>query len=241
MPNVLIVDINQYSGSLLKGIISNYYGVSISENPNNAISKIETALFDAVVVDTLKINSDISKLIFTIKKIAPHIPIIGVTEDMSPQEEFTQIINHPLCAIKFLKSIRDGIFKTSNEKLLHRELSYNTEIYAGRNTSDAIKCRLINLSSTGMLVENFLPTIGGDIKKEREKFNSFFSKFEENKKDKFTASLLLKQNDQLNIRTHIAFIDREPSESIKDIGFRFDDLKQEELQALEKIILTEAA
>jgi CheY-like chemotaxis protein len=46
MPNILVVDINQDSGCLLRGVLRNYYGVSMSDTADEAMSKIETALFD---------------------------------------------------------------------------------------------------------------------------------------------------------------------------------------------------
>ncbi|MFH1228338.1 MAG: hypothetical protein V1701_10625 [Planctomycetota bacterium] len=241
MPNVLIIDAAQDSGILLKGILNNYYGVSISESYSEAINKIETALFDAVVIDAPKVNPETSKLISDIKKLIPHLPIIGVPDNESSLEEFAQVINHPINAIKFLKIVHDGINQNQNGKSLHRELSYTTEIYAGSNAAEAIKCRLVNLSLNGMLVENFVPAIGGDIKKERVKFNSFFSTLVGNKKNKFTASLSIKQDNPAKFMAHIAFIDREPNDSIRNIGFGFDNLKQDERQILENLLSAQAA
>lgn len=241
MPNILIVDINQDSGCLLRGVLRNYYGVSMSDTAGEAMSKIETALFDSVVIDAPKANSEITKLVGNIKKVVPHLPIIGLMDEETAQPGFNAILAHPFNALKLLKTVRDGLRNTSGEKCLHREITYNTEICAGKDSSETIKCRLINLSFNGMLIENFIPAIGGDARKEKEKFHSFFSRYAESKHTKLTASLLLKQDSALRLKSHIVFIDKEATEQIRNIGLGFDDLKQDERQAIETLISAQAA
>ena len=80
MPNILIVDQLQQTGALMKSMLNNYYGVSLSDDFSEAMKKLETALFDMVVMEVERLNSDTEKFLNQTKEILPNLPILIMTE-----------------------------------------------------------------------------------------------------------------------------------------------------------------
>ncbi|MBI4711841.1 MAG: response regulator transcription factor [Planctomycetes bacterium] len=238
MPNVLIVDPADNSGAILKGFINTCYGASVSGDLTEALHKIETALFDAVVIDISGSAGAALKFISQARKILPALPIIGITDAKEPAGAITKTINHPVRAITIIRSLRDAL-KTDAETY-HRELSATANISAGRGSDAAIRCSLTDLSLKGIIVEPGQPIPCKDNQKEEELFQSFFRKQWADKKSNLLAVIPIKGSNEVKLNGRIAFVEQDAAESIRRVGLGFSGLKSAEQAAL-KALLERAA
>lgn len=237
MSNVLIVDPADNSGAMLKGFINNCYAASISSDLDEALSKVETTLFDAVVINLNGSAGAAQKFINQARKILPALPVIGITDDKEPSG--IKVVNHPVRAITIIRSLNDAL--KAGAETYHRELLATANISAGSAKRDeAIRCSLTDVSLKAIIVEPGQPIPCKDNQKEEELFQSFFRKHWADKKSTLLAVIPLKGSNEVKLNGRIAFVEQDAAESIRRVSLGFSGLKSAEQAAL-KALLEHAA
>jgi CheY-like chemotaxis protein len=248
MTNILIIDQLQQTGVLMKSLLSNYYGVSLSENLSEAIKKIETALFDVVIMELERPNSDTEKFIKETKEILPQLPIIILSEhqDSLQSIDCLKIMRRPFRCATLMESINDGLSRynaSTDTNTHHRAITYNVEISQDENKSVApLKCSTIDLSLLGMMIEPLIVFPGRSQDNEKTQFQSFFKTLCPEGRiysKPLRTNILLKEQEPIGLDARIAFMENSPDDVFKRAGLSFKDSDQQKNRLLELLKQTQ--
>lgn len=232
MANILIVDQLQETGALMKSLLSNYYGVSLSENTSDAIKKIETALFDVVIMKLERLNSDAEKFMKETKEMSPQLPIIIMSEHQDNLQSIDcfKVMRLPFRCAALMESIAEGLFRynTSTEvSTRHRYITYNVEISQNDNkTLIPLKCSIIDLSLMGMMIEPLIVFAGRSQESEETQFQSFFKTLCPGGRiysKPLQTNILIKEQEPIGLNARIAFVENRPDDAFKRAGLSFND------------------
>ncbi|MFH0888463.1 MAG: hypothetical protein V1871_04575 [Planctomycetota bacterium] len=259
MANILIVDTLQETGSLMKSLLSNYYGVSLSENTSDAIKKIETALFDVVIMELEKLNPDAEKFIKETKEMLPQLPIIIMSDHevtavrdaskgkaLSEHQDNLQsldclkVMRRPFRCTALMESIADGLLKYnigSEVNAHHRSMAYNVEISQNNNkTLIPLKCSIIDLSLKGMMIEPLTVFAGRSQETEKNQFQSFFKTLCPEGRiysKPLHTNILIKEQESIGLDASIAFVENSPGDIFNRAGLSFNDSNQQNNRLME--------
>ena len=231
MPNILIVDQLQQTGALMKSMLNNYYGVSLSDDFSEAMKKLETALFDMVVMEVERLNSDTEKFLNQTKEILPNLPILIMTEhqDNFQAIKSVKMIARPFRCANLMSTIYDTLSaqeSVSTESVtFHRALTYTVEISASARASEnGLKCSLTDLSHQGFMVEPAIPGPGRSAENDRTEFQNFFKTIcpEGRIHSKpLYANIIIKEQEPIAFNSRVAFVERGADELFKKAGLSF--------------------
>jgi len=245
MPNILIVDQLQETGALMKSLLSNYYGVSLSENTSEAIKKIETALFDVVIMELERLNSDSEKFIKETKEMLPQLPIIILSEhqDNLQSIDCLKLMRRPFRCAALMESIAEGLsrYNTGTDvSTHHRSITYNAEIFPNDNKSlTPLKCSIIDLSLMGMMIEPLIVFAGRSQENEKTQFQTFFKTLCPDVTSgriyskPLHTNILIKEQEPLGLDARLAFVENSPDDVFKRAGLSFNDSSQQKNRLME--------
>ncbi|MDI6732667.1 MAG: response regulator [Planctomycetota bacterium] len=245
MQNILIVDHLQETGVLIKSILSSYYGTSLSEDFSDAVKKIETGLFDLVIMEVERLNSDTGKFVERVRNLIPQFPIIvisGKAEDLHSLNN-VEFLTRPFRCVNLMESIYKAISslhtQSGETNTCHYSITYSVEIsMAEQKSSSVLKCSLVDLSLKGFLAEPLLPLPCRSAGNNRVEFQDFFKTLcpESRLPSKpLYTHILLKEQEPLTLSSHLAFIERRADDTAKKAGFSFtdpDEIKNKLLELL---------
>lgn len=243
MPNILIVDQLQQTGALMKSMLNNYYGVSLSDDFSGAMKKLETALFDLVVMEVERLNSDTEKFIKQAKEILPNLPVLILTEhqDNLQSIQSVKMISRPFRCASLMGTIYDALSMpnaaTADNVTFHRALTYVVEIgNSERNSNGGLKCSLTDLSMQGFMVEPVIPSPGRSAENDKAEFQNFFKVVcpEGRISSKpLHANILIKEQEPIKLSSRIAFVEKGPDEVFKRAGLSFVESNKQNTRLLE--------
>ena len=243
MPNILIVDQLQQTGALMKSMLSNYYGVSLSEDFPEAMKKLETALFDLVVMEVERLNSDTEKFLKQAKEILPNLPVLILTEHQDNLQSIqpVKMIPRPFRCASLMGTVYDVLAaqNTTNTESVtyHRALTYTVDISASARASEGgLKCSLTDLSQQGFMVEPAIPGPGRSAENDRAEFQNFFKTIcpEGRIHSKpLHANIIIKEQEPIALSSRVAFVERGADESFKRAGLSFIEPSRQNSRLLE--------
>ncbi|HLD35267.1 MAG TPA: hypothetical protein VJC37_00965 [Planctomycetota bacterium] len=231
MPNILIVDQLQQTGALMKSMLNNYYGVSLSEDFPEAMKKLETALFDLVLMEVERLNADTEKFLKQAKELLPNLPVLILTEHQESLQSIQSVkmIARPFRCASLMSTIYDSLSAqdtTNTESVtFHRALTYTVEISASaRATECGLKCSLTDLSHQGFMVEPAIPGPGRSAENDRTEFQNFFKTIcpEGRIHSKpLYANIIIKEQEPIALNSRMAFVERGADDVFKRAGLSF--------------------
>jgi len=242
MPNILIVDQLQQTGALMKSMLNNYYGVSLSDDFSEAMKKLETALFDLVVMEVERLNSDTQNFLKQAKEILPNLPVLILTEhqDNLQSIQSVKMIPRPFRCASLMGTVYEALSTpdTNTESVtFHRALTYTIEISASaRAVGSGLKCSLTDLSRQGFMVEPAVPSPGRSAENDRAEFQNFFKGIcpEGRVTSKpLHASIIIKEQEPISLNSRIAFVERGADEIFKRAGLSFVESDKQNTRLLE--------
>ncbi|MEW6026922.1 MAG: hypothetical protein AB1599_06485 [Planctomycetota bacterium] len=256
MPNILIVDQLQQTGALMKSMLSNYYGVSLSEDFSGAMKKLETALFDMVVMEVERLNQDTQEFLKGAKGILPNLPILILTEHQDSLQSIQNarpahkpgekcddpnsgvmcgvtMIPRPFRCASLMGTIYDALSAPNAESVtFHKALTYTVAISASaRSAESGLKCSLTDLSNHGFMVEPAMPAPGRSADNDKAEFQNFFRGIcpegKVSSKPLYT-NIIIKEQEPIAFNSRIAFVERGADEIFKRAGLSFVESKQDQ-------------
>jgi len=241
MPNILIVDQLEQTGILMKSLLSRYYGVSLSEDFSEAMRKIETALFDIVIIELERRNADVETFIKEAKELLPELPIIGLTAHEENLQELSAVnmIARPFRSAALMQAIQNGLsVYNTNPVSYHRAMTYTAEITQSEDKSlSPLKCSITDLSLKGMMVEPAF-TFPARTQQENEKiqFQQFFKTLCANGRissKPVRTNILIKEQEPIKIEARIAFVDNSSLSIFRRAGLSFRETDAQKNRILE--------
>lgn len=242
MPNILIVDQLQQTGALMKSMLNNYYGVSLSDDFSEAMKKLETALFDLVVMEVERLNSDTQNFLRQAKEILPNLPVLILTEhqDNLQSIQSVKMIPRPFRCASLMGTIYEALSipDTNTESVtFHRALTYTVEISASaRAAGSGLKCSLTDLSRQGFMVEPAVPSPGRSAENDKVEFQNFFKTIcpEGRVTSKpLHTNIIIKEQEPISLNSRIAFVEKGADEIFKRAGLSFVESDKQNTRLLE--------
>lgn len=243
MPNILIVDQLEQTGALIKSVLNNYYGVSLSADFPGAMKNLETALFDLVLMEAERLNADTEKFIRQAKEFLPNLPVLILTEH---EESFkglsaVRMISRPFRCANLMSAVYEALCASESgaaeSATYHRALTYLVEMSASeRNAEGGLKCSLTDLSRQGFMVEPAAPSPGRSAQNDKAEFQRFFKSIcpEGRVSSKpLYARILMKEQEPIKINSRIAFVEQGPDDVFKRAGMSFIDAARQDVRLLE--------
>jgi CheY-like chemotaxis protein len=224
------MDALQETGALIKSMLGNYYGVSLSDDFASATRKIETALFDVVVMELERVNSDVKEFITKTKELLPNLPIIIISEHQDNLQSLGcfKIVPRPFRFANMMQAISEGIVVSQMDKTAtyHRSITYQVEISQKvSKVMEILKATLTDLSTCGMLVEPLVVFPGRSQDNEKKQFQDFFRTLcpEGRVVSKPLQTRIILKEEPLCLETRLAFIENTADDIYKKAGLRFQD------------------
>lgn len=221
MPHLLIADPEECSCFLMKSILlGKRYGVSISTRMEDARMKLETGLFDGMVVDFAGDSEEIGGLVKFANDLLPAMPVLALyrenaVPDLSDLRVFATLTK-PIRVSAVCEAVRQAMGGVGSAPGSgKRAVRMAVDVAAGRM---ALRCRATDVSRKGLLIEaepRDFTTL--------TRFHEFFS---DPGHDRLTASLQV-GTESLVVPASIAFAERTPDEKVKQIGLRFEEIPEE--------------
>lgn len=224
--NILIFDETNELSHLLKSIlISQNCKVSFSNCMDETKVKINTALFDTILVYP---SCGAPQLLEFIAKEFPFLPVILITDDnLNCTFPFTNIIGAVERPIKsqrlsyLIKGAKEYALSLEGN-YIRKEVDVPVEII---KESFSIQCKTRDLTPYSMMLEN--------LYKDTNEFHSFFTR---NHKELVEAELHLSDSDSLRITGNVAFTDLSPQKIIRYVGLQFVELNDKQKEAIKKLL-----
>lgn len=225
MGNVLVLDTSNVTSHLIRAILKGRgHGVSISSSFKDAIQKIETGLFDAMFFDVPQYSEEAEGFLNRLSEILPGFPIILVGTSLPNKDKFfanverplrmRSIINAAAQAISHINSLKD------RRKFLRRGVDVTVEV---SSNSETLACKAVNMSLGGVQVVSWSNEITHMIG-----FDNFFQR----ECDKVLSTTLFMPSEPLQLKTRVAYLEKNPIEIITSAGLSFPDLPDETRSAV---------
>ena len=209
--NILIYDEQQALCHLIRSALGAAgYRSSISSDPRDAVLKLDTGLFDLVIVGPDGTRREMAEYL---QEELPHTPLLlaGMNCEAEGHEQIRAVLDSPLHLDTLVTEVR------RIELALEKTISDLGLTILGGDGS--IACRASEINRKGMLVE-----CSGDP----EEFHSFFLSTAED--DPLTAKFSKKE--RLALPISLRYIDHNPARIIQRVGVSFEEINEENWDVL---------
>jgi|GEM_PF-5222746 len=223
MANVLIIDLLEESCYLMRSLLRGKgHSASIAINADEARTKMNTGLFDALFVDLCEPNEENKGLVSEARAAFPELPVIGLT-----QEEGTSEITDLGLSAVVTRPIRGARITNAVDGALGQAASKQGETPAPRQTVDyavtlEIDGQELSARVTDITLKGFAIDAGGaDFTEDRlQQLRELDSEVT------VIATINPTKKETLKATGKIAFVDRFKRFNGKMVGLVFEELDE---------------
>lgn len=215
MLNILVIDTQECSCFFIKSILlGRHYRVSISSMLRDARDKINTGLFDVIVMDLSRAEQEEKDFVKEVNDSMPCIPVIGIIEqgeNFDAELKLSETLNKPIR----VRPVIEAVYRAASALGEHKQNVVADDagiIVDIESQNGVLKCVAKRISTHGMLIEHVHTT-------EMENDVDFQNFFVNSRGEELKTVLSRGTDNETNILGKVAFTEKAPSGGrIKEIG-----------------------